>query len=149
MNEIKPGVFEYTQDGEIIELIEQLIDQEVEMPNMSTTENTIFVLPYYKKGFHLFIIMRFITPGDEGYMAYHIKDFMTTNEFNFNELVALIPFNTVEVVEHIFKQVITLAEQIDWPYTLALITSKDRHSISATRLEDYQDALTRVDLQLN
>ena len=120
MIEIKNKII-YQTDKEVLQLILDLKKQGFKIPNFPNDKTSFIPIVYYRKSFELYFVGYLSKPGDSGYVAFLIKNFLTENNFNLRELSKISGCDESELASNILIQIRSICKQINYPFTVSLV----------------------------
>ena len=126
MIQLKKNVWVENDDNKVLQLISQLRQRGAGIPEIDPKikkDQYVFAVNY-DTGFDLYIIAYLSKINDSGYIAVHIKNFLTENRFNLNDF-ARFGFDIAAALASIYSQVMGIADKINYPFTIASVIDKN------------------------
>jgi len=143
MQELKTNVFVTDNDNEVLSLMDSLKKEGVKIPDFDLTKDNHFFFVSYKSGFNLHIISYFNMPGDSGYTAFHVKNFLTENKFNLLEFIPMLRLDVSKVMTFLTQQTMGIAKKINYPFSISMVMDKDFIGLIATPTHPLTEILNK------
>jgi hypothetical protein len=125
MIQLRKNIWLESDDSEVLSLIKKLRLRGLVFAEFDPKKNdqSLFVVEY-ENGFNLYFIMYSAAEKDSGYTFLLIKNFLSENKFNLNNL-KVWGFHIEEALASIHMQVTGIAKRINYPFNIITVLDKD------------------------